>query len=128
MKRFYKNIIAFTIFIALVSFSSCKKEHLSIYSFSQRLTGNIWIAESFVNEQSNTQNSAPNFTYEFKDDGVFTITSLETGLKKNDTWELKDNNKYLRIGNDIYLVDFLSNKLLCLYYGSVRLTLIPVEN
>lgn len=122
-----RNIAPLIVVIIAMFFASCKKEHVSFYSFSERLTRNTWMPESFINENTNIDNPPPGFTYKFKEDGVFTITSLSTGLQTNNTWELFDQNKYLRIGKDIYSIEFLSNKLLCLYYGSVRISLVPVD-
>jgi hypothetical protein len=125
MKLF--KLILFLWLVFGLLFSSCKKEHISFYSFSERLTRNVWVSESFINQESNFEITAPPFTYEFKENGEFTIYSPNTNLSKNNTWELFGQNKYLRIGNDVYGVDFLSNKLLCLNYGNIRISLVPVE-
>ncbi|HBS88730.1 MAG: hypothetical protein A2W91_18990 [Bacteroidetes bacterium GWF2_38_335] len=118
--RNFLYIIAFVLLL-----TGCVKEHFSFYSVEERLTGNIWIVKTYVNNDNDFTDDTEFFTYEFKDDGTFRLTSNDTGLTRESTWEFIDERKYIKIGNDIYSLDFISNRLISLGYGNVTIYLVP---
>lgn len=111
----------------LLSFSGCKKGDNGIFLLKAKLTRKAWKMKSLVDYETNMEFPVSNSTYEFKKDGTYIITPAEHGEKTYSTWELTGNKKYLKIGNNLFKINYLSARLLGLRYGSFALYYVPAD-
>jgi len=88
------------------------------------LTGNNWQLNSCINVNSNTNVTVMNYFYSFYPDGKYKLNSSNQSY--TGTWQLLQDNEYLKIGNDIFRLMTLTDKLMILKYGEFEFTFHPL--
>ena len=124
MLRFFKYIY---LVVFLVSLVSCEKDDINIFCIKRKIVKNTWKINSCIDYYNNSDYRLSNSTYKFKENGEFLIFPENTNEVKQTTWELIDNNKYLRLGNNIFKIKIITNKIIGLRYGSVEIFYTSVE-
>ncbi|HBX51740.1 MAG: hypothetical protein A2275_15035 [Bacteroidetes bacterium RIFOXYA12_FULL_35_11] len=113
------------LFLSLLFFTNaCEKDNFSLLSVKDRLTQRKWIMRSFVDYQANQTFPVSKTSYQFKWDGTYIITKPDNEQIFS-TWELIDNNKYLRIGTNTFRISYISGRLLSLQYGDMNIFYVP---
>jgi len=108
MKNLAKISCLFTVLLCMVASSSCNKIELSK---AELLTDHIWNWNKMTTNSSNENIQSlvllanalmTGATMEFREDGTYTITILDT--PEDGTWELIDNDEILMKDNDALTV------------------------
>lgn len=109
-----------------VIFVSCRKEPFSLLTVKDRLTKQKWVMKSCVDYNANQSYNVSSSTIQFKWDGSYILLTKDKQQYLS-TWELLNENKYLRIGSNTYRLSYISGKLLSLKYGSVTMFYVPAS-
>jgi hypothetical protein len=115
------------LFVVVFSFISCEKGDFNLFSVKRKLQKNTWKVNSCINNESNSNYNITGTKYEFKKNGDFVIYYEKSGEIKKTNWQLTDNDKYLRIGNNTFKIKIITNKLLGLRYGNMDIYYIPAD-
>jgi hypothetical protein len=134
MKNLAKISCLFAVLVCLIASSSCNKIELSK---AELLTDHIWNWNKMTTNSTNEniQNIVllanalmTGSTLEFRENGTYTITILDT--PEDGTWELADNDEILMMDNDELTVIKLTENEFVLEgdevdeeYGSYKVTL-----
>lgn len=109
------------IFIVLFAFLSCEKSDVNLKIKTHYLTSDIWVMKSYIDYETNISYEIPKADYKFEKDGTFIIFPNVDSIPRYSKWEFDEEMKYLTIGSNKYKLESLSNKLLGLNYGTIRI-------
>ncbi|MCX6257816.1 MAG: hypothetical protein NTW49_07985 [Bacteroidia bacterium] len=120
MKSYKK---ALGLLIACLLISSCA-DHWLNETDTSILTGREWQLNSCTNVNANTDVIVSNYLYNFYADGTYRLLSGNDAY--TGTWQLLQDNDYLKIGNDIYRIIDLTGDVMILRYGEYEFSFLPV--
>jgi len=109
------------IFIVLFAFLSCEKSDINLKIKTHYLTSDIWAMKSYIDYETNISYEIPKAYYKFEKDGTFIIFPDVDSVPRYSKWEFDEEMKYLTIGSNKFKLETLSNKLLGLNYGTIRI-------
>ncbi len=109
------KIILFVLFLTLCL--SCSKVYQN-QRYERILVSNSWVILTYVDHSQNITIDTEFVIYKFYIDGKLEKI-YEDGEIATSTWELSPNNKYLRMGNNNFRLQTLTNKVLAVSYGDV---------
>ncbi len=110
--------------VLLFTSSSCDEILNLSLSRENCLTRNSWKMKHFVNLSTNENYEISDGVLTFYDDGSLIINQGDT-IRSESTWQLFDNEKYLRIGLNQYRARTISTKVMMLEYGQNEIVYIP---
>lgn len=112
-----KKIIILPVLIFSIFFISCTKEYQT-RRYEKILVSNSWAILTYVDNSQNITIDTEFVIYNFYEDR--TLEKIyENGDVATSTWELYGNNKYLRMGNNNFGLQTLTNKVLAVRYGNI---------
>ncbi len=109
------KIILFVLFLTFCL--SCSKEYQN-QRYERILVSNSWAILTYVDNSQNITIDTEFVIYKFHMDGTLEKIYEDSEIAKS-TWELSSNNKYLRLGNNSFRLQTLTNKVLAVSYGEV---------
>jgi len=78
-----------------------------------------WEQKYIVNIENNTSVDLQELKYNFHADGKMQIQTQDSIIYLS-TWELLEDEKYLRLGSETCFIEFFNSKILTLRYGKLK--------
>jgi len=121
-----RKLITYLLILAPIVFASCSDDWESSRTVD-KLTAQDWSLYMYVDGVENETVSMVETTYIFKPDGEF-IQHRSEDQEISSTWELKEDNNYIRIASSVFKIRTLTNRILTLEYGQDVLYFLPEED
>jgi hypothetical protein len=83
--------------------------------------------KSFIDYEANISYELSKARYIFDKDGTYIIYPQTDSLPRTSSWYFDENCEYLIIGSNKFRLQTLTNKLLGLNYGTVRIYYVKEE-
>lgn len=112
------------IFVLAVFVVSCSDEYRNAKNIDI-LTSNDWIVNTYVDNSLNKTLDTQHIVYSFEKDGELR-KKYESGFVAVSCWDLSGNNEYLRLGNNVFRLQTLTNRVMALRYGEVDMFFISL--
>lgn len=115
----------FGVAICLLFMSACKPEYYN-RKYIDILTSHRWIVNTYVDNSQNITLDTQPIIYSFHKDGTME-KEYDTGFIATATWHLSEDNEYLRMGNNMFKLQTLTNRLLAVRYGDVDMFFVSIK-
>lgn len=112
--------------VGLFVFAACEDSWLKPKTATEILTSTKWRMRSLVNYSTNNNMDISSSAYRFNADGTFTVIEDNESMHHT-TWELFDDDNYLRIGSNTFKIKTINENLLGLRYGQTDIFYVPVD-
>lgn len=115
----------YIILISTLFLAQCTND-FKLTSATEILTSNYWEITTFIDNLSNESLDIPDSYYEFADSSIFVVYP-ENQKPQYSTWEVMDDDSYLRIGSNIYKIRTLTKKVMALEFGTIDIFYVPYK-